>query len=83
MSLGEVKKTINSQIMLIFFLPLVLAIVHFLFAIPLLRTLLQTLGVSGGNSIYLISALTIFAVMILYFIIYKITSKTYYTLIER
>ncbi|MHC5791828.1 ABC transporter permease, partial [Streptococcus pyogenes] len=37
MSFNQVKKTINSQIILVFFLPLGIAIIHFLMALPILK----------------------------------------------
>ncbi|EJN93891.1 FtsX-like permease family protein [Streptococcus ratti] len=83
MSLQQVKKTINSQIILVFFMPLLMAIVHFIFALPILKKLLLLLGVQGDRLIYTVSALTISGILIVYFIIYKITSRTYYKIIER
>lgn len=83
MSLKQVKKTINSQIVLVFFLPLIVAITHFGFAIPLLKKLLLILEVSGGTSIYVISGLTVLGVLLTYYTIYVITSRTYYRIVER
>lgn len=83
MSLKQVKKTINSQIVLVFFLPLIVAITHFIFAIHLLKKLLLVLGVSGGTSIYMISGLTVLGVLLIYYAIYFITSRTYYKIVER
>lgn len=83
MSLKQVKKTINSQIILVFFMPLAVAIIHFIFALPILKQLLLLFGVQSDRLIYTVSALTISGILIVYFVIYKITSRTYYKLIER
>ncbi|MGT2924156.1 ABC transporter permease [Streptococcus caviae] len=83
MSLKQVKQTINSQIILVFFMPLAIAIMHFIFALPILKQLLLIFGVQGDRLIYTVSALTISGILVIYFIIYKITSRTYYKLIER
>ncbi len=83
MSLNQVKKTINSQIILVFFMPLLVAIVHFVFALPILRKLLLFFGVTGDQFIYTVCGLTILGILIIYFIIYKLTSRTYYKIIER
>ncbi|MGT2750018.1 FtsX-like permease family protein [Streptococcus orisasini] len=83
MSLQQVKKTINSQIILVFFMPLLMAIIHFAFALPILKKLLLILGVQGDKFIYTVSGLTVVGILIIYFIIYKLTSRTYYKLIER
>lgn len=83
MSLKQVKKTINSQIILVFFLPLAIAILHFIFALPILKKLLLLFGVQGDRFLYMISAGTIAGILLIYYLIYKITSRTYYKIIER
>ena len=83
MSLKAVKKTINSQIVMVFFMPLAISIVHFAFALPILKKLLLLFGVQGDKMLYTISGLTILGILVIYFIIYKVTSRTYYKLVER
>ena len=83
MSLKQIKKTINSQIILVFFLPLLMAIVHFVFALPILKKLLFLFGVQVDKFLYTVSTLTVVGILIIYFIIYKLTSRTYYKIIER
>lgn len=83
MSKEQVKKTINSQILLVFFMPITLAVVHFCAALVMLRQMLLLFGVLDSVLIYLVSAATIAIIICLYFIIYKVTSRTYYRIIER
>ncbi|MFC3931450.1 FtsX-like permease family protein [Streptococcus dentapri] len=83
MSQKQVKRTINSQIILVFFMPLIFATIHFLFAIPMLKQLLLAFGVTSSNLIYLISGITIISIAAVYFIIYRLTSRVYYRIIER
>lgn len=83
MSEGQVKKTINSQIILVFFMPLVFAALHFVMAIPMLKQMLLVFGVTSSNLVYLVSAITVAVIALIYFIIYRLTSRTYYRLIER
>ena len=83
MSFEAVKKSINSQILYVFFMPLGVAVLHYLIALPLLKKLLLFFGVQGDILIYSISAATVVAIVVIYFIIYKITSRTYYKMIER
>lgn len=83
MSLKAVKKTINSQIVMVFFMPLAISILHFAFALPILKKLLLLFGVQGDKMLYTISGLTILGILVIYFIIYKVTSRTYYKLVER
>ncbi|MEX2783881.1 ABC transporter permease [Streptococcus sp. H49] len=83
MSLKQVKKTINSQILLVFFLPLFISVVHFIFALPILKKLLLLFGVQGDQFMYTVGILTVLGIFIIYFIIYRLTSRTYYRIIER
>ncbi|MGT2887342.1 FtsX-like permease family protein [Streptococcus didelphis] len=79
----QVKKTINSQIILVFFMPITMAVLHFSVAMVMLKQMLLMFGVTNTNLIYLISAITILVIILIYFVIYKLTSKTYYNIIER
>lgn len=83
MSSDQVKKTINSQIMLVFFMPIMMAVTHFCFALPILKQMLLFFAVENDKMVYLVSAITISIIIVIYLTIYKITSKTYYTIIER
>ncbi|EHI74746.1 bacitracin export permease [Streptococcus criceti] len=83
MSEGQVKKTINSQIILVFFMPLVFAALNFVMAIPMLKQMLLVFGVTSSNLVYLVSVITVAVIALIYFIIYRLTSRTYYRLIER
>ncbi|MGT2935467.1 FtsX-like permease family protein [Streptococcus castoreus] len=83
MSKQQVKETINSQILLVFFMPIVMAVLHFCVALIMIKQILLLFGVVDSNLIYLVSATTIGVIICLYFIIYKMTSRTYYRIIER
>lgn len=82
MSAKEVKRTINSQTLLVFFMPLGFAILHFIFALTMLKQMLLLFGVTGSKMVS-VSAVTILCVIIIYFFIYKLTSRTYYKIIQR
>lgn len=83
MSTAMIKKTINSQILLVFFMPLVMALVHFGFATVMLRQMLLLFGVTSSSTVYTVSGVTIVLITSLYYLIYRLTSRTYYRLIER
>lgn len=83
MSTAMIKKTINTQIILVFFMPLAMALVHFGFATVMLRQMLFLFGVTSSNTVYTISGITIALVTSLYYVIYRLTSRTYYRIIER
>lgn len=83
MSQEQVKKMISTQTLLVFFMPLGIASLHYLVAIPMLRQMLLFFGVTSSNLVYLVAAITMFLISILYYGIYKLTSRTYYRIIER
>ncbi|MGU7888653.1 FtsX-like permease family protein [Streptococcus suis] len=83
MSQQAVKKTINSQTLLVFFMPLAMATLHFVVALVMLKQMLMMLGVVSSSMIYTVSGITLLAVALIYFVIYKWTSRTYYRIIER
>ncbi|HEM3510944.1 ABC transporter permease [Streptococcus suis] len=83
MSQKAVKKTINSQTLLVFFMPLAMATLHFVVALIMLKQMLMMFGVVSSSMIYTVSGITLLAVALIYFIIYKWTSRTYYRIIER
>lgn len=83
MSKQQVKKNINSQIVLVFFMPIAMAVLHFCVALVMLKQMLLLFGVLNTSLIYLVSAMTIGVIIVIYFTIYRITSRTYYNIIER
>lgn len=83
MSQSAVKKTINSQVLLVFFMPLGMAALHFLVSLVMLKQMLAFFGVTSSSMIYIVSGVTLVIIGLLYYLIYKLTSRTYYRIIER
>lgn len=74
----EVKKTINSQVLTVFFLPLVVAAIHIVFAFPMIEKMLRLLYLDNTN-LYIMTTVICFGVFALvYVLIYFLTSKVYY-----
>lgn len=83
MSQKEVKQTIQFQVLIFFFVPLIVAIIHLLFAYPLILKVLNGLLLCNEN-IYLISTIScITGLIIIYTIVYLITSKAYYRIVKK
>ena len=73
----EAKKSISKQMGLVFFLPLIFAFAHSLFAIPIITKFLELLSLSN-TSLYMICLVSVFAFYIIfYFVTFKLTEKTY------
>ncbi len=83
MSRHEVKRSIRSQILLVFFLPLIAAGCHVTFAFPLIKRMLALVGLTD-TGLYLMCAVGSFALFaVLYAVIYAITAKTYYKIVRK
>lgn len=81
MTRKEVKKTINSQVMTVFFLPLLVAGIHLAFAFPFLY---KGLMLAGFNNLWLLLQVAIAAYLLFgvgYVVVYRITSRAYYHLV--
>lgn len=82
MTKKEIRKSINSQLLTVFFLPLIIAFIHLVFAFPIICRLLLTFSINNVVlfAITTVSSFIVFAVF--YMIIYKITSNSYYRIVS-
>ena len=77
-----IKKSINRQVLIVFFLPLVMAFVHTAFAFKMYRKIIELFGVDG--SVTLNATMVIGAVfVVVYLVVYQITSRSYFRIIKR
>ncbi|MGN0537253.1 MAG: ABC transporter permease, partial [Acutalibacteraceae bacterium] len=77
----DIKKSIRSQILTVFFLPLIVAGIHIIFAYPIILQLVKMLVLASAETL-LICTLTCFAIFTLFYIIvYILTARTYYKLV--
>lgn len=83
MSHKEVKRSIHSQILLVFFLPLVTAVIHIIAAYPILERLLAMLHLSNDSIFMMVLAITVLLFALLYGWIYAITARTYYKIVSQ
>lgn len=83
MSHNEVKLTIRSQIVWIFGLPIVVAVMHLCFAMPMIHKILQLFGIVVGPVVYMTTVITVIVMIVIYYLIYLKTSKTYYQQVSR
>lgn len=81
MSKAEVKKSINSQVRIVFFLPIVTATIHVLAAFPIIKKLLALMNLTNGNLFAGCLAGTIIVFVIIYLLVFLLTSKTYYRIV--
>lgn len=83
MSRHEVKQSIHSQIITVFFLPLITAGVHTGFSFPLISRILLMFHMAN-TKLFIFCLLLCFAVFaLIYALIYTITAKTYYRIVSK
>lgn len=83
MSRKEVKSAIRRQIIMVFFLPLLMAILHICMAFPMISRLLGLLGMMNTTLYIWCTAGTIAVFAVIYAAIYMCTAKSYYKIVER
>ena len=83
MSHHEVKQTIRSQILTVFFLPLVTAGVHIGFAFPFLYRILTLMNLFNLRLFTLCTVGCFLAFALFYWVVYWLTSKVYYGIVKK
>ena len=77
-----VKQSINRQVLIVFFMPLLTAFLHTGFAFKMYTKIAQLFGVN--TQITLIASIVIGIIfLIVYFIVYKVTSRSYFKIVKR
>lgn len=81
MSNEEVKKSISAQIRMVFLLPIVTAALHVLAAFPMIRMILALMNLNNGRLFAYCLLGTIAVFTVIYLLVYKMTSRTYYRIV--
>ena len=81
MSRKEVKQSIRSQVLLVFFLPLIMAVIHLAFAFRIITKLLSVLNLTNVSLFFMCTVGTVTVVAIIYVCIYMITAREYYKIL--
>ncbi len=79
----QVKKTINSQVLWVFFLPLAATTLHMLFASKIMAQMLRSFMLYDWGMVLACIGGTLLAFTLLYFAIYRVTARTYYRIVRR
>ena len=83
MSQKEVKQTIRSQILSVFFLPLLVACCHMVFAFRLIQIILAMLALNNTQLFVIACSGVVLVFTLFYCIVYILTSKAYYQIVSR
>jgi len=79
----EVKKTIGKQILLVFFLPLAVAVIHVGFALPVITKMLAMFRLTDTTLIILCTVATALVFAVFYALVFMLTAKAYYKLVKQ
>ena len=82
MTQKEVRQTINSQVMTVFFLPLVVDGIHTAFAFPMIEKMVHLLAFSDRKFLILVTVCSYLVFALFYIIVYMVTSKQYYKIVS-
>ena len=82
MTKKEIRRSINSQLLTVFFLPLLLAGVHLAFAFPMIRRLLELFSLYNVGLFVTTTLVSFGAFALLYTIVYRLTAKAYYNIVS-
>ena len=81
MTRKEVRKSVNSQVLTVFFLPLIVAGLHTGFAFPIIRRILNLMGFVNTTLLIWVTVACYLVFALFYIIIYLLTSKSYLTIV--
>lgn len=78
----EVRCTIRSQVLTVFFLPLLAAVIHIAFAFKVITRLLLIFAMTNVPLFAVCTIVTIIVFAVLYTIVYALTARTYYKIVS-
>ena len=82
MTAADIRRSVNSQLLTVFFLPMAGAALHMAFAFPMIRRMLLLFELHN-TGLFIATALVSFAVLaVVYTLVYKATSNAYYRIVK-
>ena len=82
MTKKEIRRSVNSQLLTVFFLPLLMAACHLCFAFPMIRKLLMLFALDNVPLFAATTGISFLAFALLYMLVYRITSNAYYGIVS-
>ena len=82
MTKPDIRRSIHSQMLTVFLLPLVTAVVHLAFAFPIIRKLLLLFNMTNIELFLLTTLITILISAVFYALVYRSTSNAYYAIVS-
>ena len=82
MTKRDIRKSINSQMLTVFFMPLVFAGIHLAFAFPFISKIILMFGLDNTFLCIVVNLICFVVFGLFYALVYKITSSSYYTIVS-
>lgn len=82
MSKEETKHVIRNQILLVFFLPILLAVIHIVFAFDIIRKFLLAMHYNNTPLFINCTIGTVVIFVVVYSMVYSLTARAYYKIVE-
>ena len=82
MTAEEIRSAVRSQVLTVFFFPLVMAGVHIVFAFKMIAMLMSLLQLTNTTLFALTTVVCFFAFAAVYALIYAITARSYYRIVS-
>ncbi len=82
LSRSEIRASVSSQVLMMFFLPLAVAIVHLIFAFPMVRRILAMLSLTDVTLFLICTVIIVCIFAVCYALIYAVTAKAYYRIVS-
>ncbi|HFI0738936.1 TPA: FtsX-like permease family protein [Streptococcus suis] len=79
---NQARQSIRKQLLMVFFLPILLAIVHLGFAYKMLSSILLTIGVANAALMFQVTVSICVIYFLLYLLVYTITTQSYKKIIS-
>ncbi len=82
MSRQEIRCSIRSQVLIVFFLPLVMAVIHIMVAFKVITKLLAVLNLTNVPLFFICTVVTVIVFAVFYGIVYTMTAREYYKIVR-
>lgn len=79
---AEIRRSVNSQVLTVFFAPLLMAGLHMLFAMPMISLILGAFGLHNDSLFYGIGIGCYVVFAVIYALMYLLTSRRYYRIVR-
>ena len=83
LSKSEIKKSIHSQIVTVFFLPLLVAVLHVAIAFSIITKLLAMLEMTNIGLFVICTGVTVGVFALIYLAVYLVTAREYYKIVSQ